>query len=514
MKKLQQTLWISIFILLTTEMVLAQAPDMEWQKSLGGSNSEQAQSVQQTLDGGYIIAGYSYSNDGDVSGNHGNSDFWIVKLNSQGIIEWQKSHGGSSEDGAYSIQQTEDGGYIVAGISNSTDGDVIGNRGGYDYWIMKLDETGNFDGQVTRGGSGNDYAYSIQQTLDGGYIVAGESNSTDWDVTGNHGGPDYWIVKINSQGSIEWQKSLGGSGNDRANAIRQTTDGGFIVAGYSNSTDGDVSGNQGGVDYWVVKLNNQGIIEWQKSLGGSGHDAAYSIQQTTDGGYIVAGLSLSNDGDVTGNQGEDDYWIVKMNALGGIEWQKSLGGSAIDRANSINETTDGGYIIAGYSLSTDGDVTGNHGLSDYWLVKLNISGEIEWKKTLGGSDSDRANSISQTTDGGYVVAGYSHSTNGDVTGNHGGSDFWVVKLDPDPLGIDEFSSQINIYPNPASNILNISTKELIETISIFNQLGQKVMNSSHSETEVQLNISALPANLYFIVVTTEKSRETFKIVVQ
>src|SRR5690606_9169211 len=130
-------------------MVLAQAPDMEWQKSLGGSNSEQAQSVQQTLDGGYIIAGYSYSNDGDVSGNHGNSDFWIVKLNSQGIIEWQKSHGGSSEDGAYSIQQTEDGGYIVAGISNSTDGDVIGNRGGYDYWIMKLDETGNFDGQVT-----------------------------------------------------------------------------------------------------------------------------------------------------------------------------------------------------------------------------------------------------------------------------------------------------------------------------------------------------------------------------
>src|SRR5690606_15934938 len=158
---------------------------------------------------------------------------------------------------------------------------------------------------------GDDIAYSIQQTFDGGYILAGESNSTDWDVTGNHGGFDYWVVKISDQGSIQWQNSLGGSGNDRANSIIQTTDGGYIVTGYSNSTDGDVSGNHGGVDFWVVKLNNQGVIEWQKSLGGSNSDAAYNIQQTEDGGYVVAGLSSSNDGDVSENQAGEDFWVVK-----------------------------------------------------------------------------------------------------------------------------------------------------------------------------------------------------------
>ena len=176
------------------------------------------------------------------------------------------------------------------------------------------------------GGSEYDAALSIQQTTDGGYIVAGLSLSNDNDVSGNHGGEDYWIVKLTSTGSIEWQKSLGGSGEDRASSVIQTTDGGYIIAGTSNSNDGDVSGNHGRDDYWIVKLSSTGILEWQKSLGGSGDDDANSIQQTTDGGYIIAGGSNSNDGDVSGNHGSDDYWIVKLAPSGSIEWQKSLGG--------------------------------------------------------------------------------------------------------------------------------------------------------------------------------------------
>src|SRR5690606_6864627 len=226
------------------------------------------------------------------------------------------------------------------------------------------------------------------------------------------------------------------------------------------------------------------------------------------------GLSLSNDGDVSANHGGDDYWVVKINDSGNIEWQKSLGGSQMDRANSVNQTADGGYIVTGFSMSTDGDVTENHGIQDYWMVKLNASGILQWQKSLGGSSSDYGKSTSQTADGGYIVAGVSSSNDGNVTGNNGSSDFWVVKLEPEPLGIDDLSTQISVYPNPVDDILNIAAKEPIQTISVFNPLGQKVMSSSHNETEVQMNFSALSANMYFVVVETERASETYKIVVQ
>jgi len=238
-----------------------------------------------------------------------------------------------------------------------------------------------------------------------------------------------------AQPTIEWQKSLGGSANEKAHSIQQTFDGGFIITGWTRSNNGDVSGYHGGGscdagDYWVVKLDAESpsSIVWQKCLGGSLGDAANSIQQTTDGGYVVVGFTNSNDGDVSGNHGLSDYWVVKLDALGDIVWQKCLGGHSSDGASSIQQTTDGGYIVAGFTNSNDGDVSGNHGLSDYWVVKLNSSGSIEWQRCLGGSDYDGAYFIQQTTDSGYVIAGLSYSNDGDVSGNHGGEDYWVVKL--------------------------------------------------------------------------------------
>jgi hypothetical protein len=180
-----------------------------------------------------------------------------------------------------------------------------------------------------------------------------------------------------------------------------------------------------------VKLNGNGEIQWQKSLGGSDYDCAMSIQQTSDGGYIVAGVSLSIDGDVTGALGNYDYWVVKLDENSAIQWQRSLGGTNSDSANLIQQTSEGGYIVAGQSNSNNEDVTGNHGNSDYWVVKLSGSGDIQWEKSLGGSDYEAARAIQQTTDGGYIVAGWSTSTDGDVTGNHGNDDYWVVKLGPD-----------------------------------------------------------------------------------
>jgi hypothetical protein len=423
---------------------------IQWQKSLGGSLDDFATCIQQTADGGYIVGGYTMSpNDGDVTGNHGSSDFWIVKLNATGDTIWKKSLGGSGVDEAYSIQQTADGGYIVAGTSNSPDGDVTGNNGG-DYWIVKLNETGDITWEKSLGGLTDDAtATSVKQTTDGGYIIAGYSGSNDGNVTGNHGGNDYWIVKLNSTGNIIWEKSLGGTDDDRAYSVQQTTDGGYIVAGGSKSNNGNPSGNHGIYDYWIVKLDNAGSVTWQKSIGGGGEDVANSISQTADGGYIVAGYSNSIDDDITGNHGTYDYWIVKLDNAGNITWQKSLGGTNTDIAKSIKQTADGGYIVGGYTSSDDGDVSGTHGSAfghyDYWLVKLDNVGNLTWQKTLGGVGYEYAQDVLQTSDGNYIMAGYTGSVtgDGDVLNNHGNFDYWIVKLDAVvlPITLISFTAQ-------------------------------------------------------------------------
>ena len=479
---------VLLFIVFILAAAISNAqPAIEWRKSLGGTADDYANSIQQTNDGGYIFAGQSNSNNGDVTGNHGGSDYWIVKINSTGAIEWQKSLGGSGDDWANSIQQTTDGGYIFAGASMSNDGDVTGNHGLSDYWIVKLNSAGDIEWQKALGGKADDLAYSVQQTTDGGYIVVGSSYSNDGDVTGHHGDageegfPDYWIVKLNSSGDIEWQKSLGGSDWDKAFSIQQTTDGGYIVAGASYSQDGDVTGNHGGSDYWIVKLYSEGNIEWQKSMGGTISDDARLIQQTIDGGYIVAGESYSNDGDVTGKHGGYDYWIVKLDSGGSIEWQKTLGGTSLDGAVSIQQSIDSSYIVSGWSGSNDNDVTGNQGGYDYWIVKLDSGGSIEWQKTLGGIEDDFANSVQQTTDGGYIVAGSSYSNDGDVTGHHGTNkyfDIWIVKLSP-YNGIEEEQvneNSINIYPNPVNSLIVVSCP-LIENknanIRVYDLMGRE-----------------------------------------
>ncbi len=412
-------------------------PHIQWQKTLGGSNFDQPFSIQQTYSGGYIVAGFTLSNDGDVTGKNKSNDFWIVKLDVSGNLQWQKTLGGSRIDFANSIQQTNDGGYIVAGSTESNDGDVTGNNGGNDYWVVKLDAIGNIQWQKTLGGSGWDKAQSIQQTNDGGYIVTGLTESDDGDVTGNKGRANYWVVKLDVSGNIQWQKTIGGSNYDQAKSIQQTLDGGYVLAGYTLSNDGDVTGNKGDEDYWVVKLDVSGNLQWQKTMGGSNKDQANSIRQTNDGGFVVAGWTSSWDGDVTENKAWMDYWVVKLDISGNLQWQKTMGGSNWDKANSIRQTNDGGFVVAGFTGSNDGDVTLSKGQSDYWVVKLDGSGNLQWEKTLGGSERDEGNSIQQTKDGGYIVAGYSKSNDGDVTGNKGSSDYWIVKLSPEGTILQE-----------------------------------------------------------------------------
>ena len=433
----------------------------------------------------------------------------------QPTIEWQKSLGGLGNDNSYSIQQTNDGGYIVSGVSDSNDGDVSGNHGNTDFWVMKLTSIGTIEWQKSLGGTSDEDANSIQQTNDGGYIVVGGSESNDGDVSGNHGSQDIWVVKLNITGAIEWQKSLGGTESESAFSIQQTNDGGYIVLGVSFSNDGDVSGNHGNGDYWAVKLSSIGTIEWQKSLGGTGQDFAFSIQQTTDAGYIVAGLSNSNDGDVSGNHGASlDYWVVKISSLGAIEWQKSLGGSNSDQARSIQQTNDGGYIVTGESDSNDGDVSGNHGSQDIWVVKLNITGAIEWQKSLGGTESENVFTIQQTNDGGFIVAGGSSSNDGDVSGNHGDVDCWLVKLATSQQSIENFQPDLfSVFPNPAQNTIHVKTdnKLIGKPYVIYDNTARVVLSGKLNAENTIIELSSLSGGSYLFSVG-ENLQQTFKII--
>jgi len=329
----------------------------QWAKTYGGSEDDYAFSIQQTSDGGYVVAGVTESFFDE------SADIWILKLASDGTIEWQKTYGRDHGDGAYSIQQTSDGGYVVAGYYPSV---------GWNIWVLKLSSDGNIEWQkYYRGNYDQERGRSIQQTTDGGYIVA--SDPVHWDQPESD--YDISVSKLTSNGDIEWYKTYRGSENDHAYSIQQTTEGGYVVAGETESF------GAGNSDIWILKLASDGTIEWQKTYGGYASDGANSIRQTVDGGYVVAGQSNSF------GAGNSDIWVLKLASDGTVEWQKTYGGSQKDDAYSIQQTSDGGYVVAGQTDSFGA------GSIDIWVLKLASDGTVEWQKTYGGYASDAAGSI-------------------------------------------------------------------------------------------------------------------------
>ncbi len=351
--------------------------------------------------------------------------------------------GGDQDDRSAFIQQTSDGGFILGGLSQSSlNGDVSDtSNGGLDCWIIKLDGTGSVTWSRLYGGDSEDEFKQIKQTADGGFIFcATTSSSLNGDVTDtSRGGLDCWVVKLDAGGNPVWNVVIGGNNDEIAGAIQQTTDGGYILGGYSySSTSMDVTGVLRGLnDYWVVKLNDTGSIVWNRLLGGSGEEQLSDIIQTSDGGYVASGYSTSSaNGNVSGSvTGIFDYWIIKLNASGNPVWNRLVGGleNPDEFPTSLRQTPDGGYIVAGKSSAgASGNITGtNKGLNDYLIVKLDGSGNLAWNKLLGGAGDDAACSAQPTADGGYIVAGTTtSSSSGDISqAGYGAEDIWVVKLD-------------------------------------------------------------------------------------
>ncbi|WP_452220623.1 hypothetical protein [Lacinutrix salivirga] len=410
--------------------------EIDYVTVLGGSKNESAQSVKKTIDGGYIILGFTQSNDQDITDKQDESyDYWILKFNAQNQLEWSKTYGGSQNDRGNEIIQTQDGGYAIVGYSNSNNGDVTENAGSLDYWVAKLDPSGNITWQKSFGYSGADSGTTIIQTNDNGYLISGVLDVSASGGEGNtrnaqarHAGGDYWTIKLDSSGALEWSKYYGGSFTDTPYGVVQTEDNGFIMVGSSDSADVDITNNKGSYDFWVIKISNTGEILWEKNYGGSEIDEARNITATTDGNYIIAGDTRSNTTDVSSNNGAADLWLVKINPLGEIIWEQNYGGTGFDVARDIKNTQDGGFIISGSSRSADGDVTENKGQNDAWIIKVNSSGSLLWQQSVGGSDIDFSYGVAELNDGSVVAVGESNSNDGDILENKGFTDLLLIKI--------------------------------------------------------------------------------------
>lgn len=406
--------------------MFCQTPTIQWERSYGGTSSDYIYSILQLTDNGFAMVGAVLSFDGDVVGNHGHSDAWYLEIDSAGSIKRSKCFGGSDYDGAFSLDTVRNNGFYIGGITSSCDGDISHCIGGADYWVLRVDSNLNILWEKTFGGTDEDELRSIKTTPDGGCVLFGYTLSVDGDISGAHGcsgcTPDFWIAKIDSLGNLQWNRALGGTGYEWGNSIALSSDGGYVMAGNATLVNGDITASNGLSDYWVIKLNSLGQLVWQHCLGGSLEDLAKSILATRDGGYMVSGSTLSSDGDVSTNHGYEDNWIVKLDSIGQIIWKCSLGGSNAERGVSVQEDSDGSYLVLSETLSSNGQVTGFHGYNDYWVSKIDSIGNLLWQKTLGGSYFDNPTALLILNDADCIVVGYSNSVDGDITGNHGGID--------------------------------------------------------------------------------------------
>jgi hypothetical protein len=525
---------------LTLNLQAQTAPAIQWDKTFRGTVNDLLYSLQQTTDGGYILGGQSTSGIGGdkTEANKGlyyTTDYWVIKTDAAGNKLWDRTIGGNKEDQLVCLQQTTDGGYILGGFSNS---DIGGdksqpNKGtstSCDYWVVKLDASGNKLWDKTFGGASWDELRSLQQTADGGYILGGFSGSG---IGGDKsqapkGGDDFWILKLDAAGNKIWDKTIGGTNGSRLKHLKQTSDGGYLLGGTSGSgIGGDKSqACRGVLDYWVVKTDAAGNKVWDKTFGGSATDELGSLQQTTDGGYIIGGTSESGiSGDKSqsyyGSQGLQDYWLVKTDGNGNKLWDKTIGGNAHDTFASLQQTADGGYIVGGTSHSgISGDKSeAPYGLNDFWIVKLKASGAILWDKIYGRSSNEVLFALQQTTNGGYILGGFTDYVN---KYRQGLLDYWIVKVDTSPTGMQEteVGSAISISPNPSQGKFTLKLSNLTfttATVTVSDLLGRVVLQKDIPVTTNQLSEELTIPNtkgIYLLQLKTGEQTLTRKIVVE
>lgn len=461
-------------------LLYSQAPGLEWQKAFGGSNTEIAESMIQTPSGDIVAVGFTDSSDGDIADPKGEDDGLVVKLNASGNVLWSRTLGGSSYDRAYSIVLMPDQTYMVLAGTSSTDGDVEGNNGDWNLWLVHLDPNGEIIAQKIIETQRTVTPKSLQLLADGFYIAGSGGPVND---------KDFFIMKVNTVGEPVWERYYGGSGKDQVNKMIATSTNDAILVGISWSTDGDVSGNQGGTDCWAVKVNENGEMDWEKSFGGSALDICNSVTETSDHSFVGCGVTFSNDGDVE----KSGSWIFKFDTSGNLEWQTTVESELILDLLDIIQTEDLNYVVSGAGKE---DVLWLPP-TKMFLAKIDATeGNTLWENTFGGSNGpDVAYAVLQSQDGGYLLGGSTNSSDGDVTGYHGGDDVWIVKTYPDQLYTVEMEAgSFKYYPNPAKDLIYFSEK--LKNTMIFDLQG-KILLQSRGNSEF-INVSGLTSGVYIL----------------
>jgi hypothetical protein len=407
------------------------AAQSSWQRIYGGPDDDYAYSVRRTGDGNYIVGG------GTSSYGHGQSDFYLLKITSTGETLWTRTYGGDSSEYVPCVRQTADNGFVMVGTTNSF-GPPRSNA-----WLVKADANGDTQWTRTYGGSSWDYGETVRQTFDGGYIIAGSTWS--WGA----GRTDAWLVKTDAAGDTQWTRVYGGSEYEGFWDILQTSDSGYVCSGFTNTY------GHGGPDVWLVKTNASGDTQWTRTIGGSDFDEGYSIGQTADGGYIVLGATISF------GAGFYDFYLIRTDAQGETLWTRTYGGDNDDEGFGVQQTRDGGFILVGQTR------TFGLGNFDAWLIKTDASGDSLWAHTFGDTAADWCNSVEQTPDDGYIIAGQDGSIQWPF------SQVYVVKTDVNGhIGIGESHDSrparpvVQVLPNPfvAHTALRGHTRERVAVL--------------------------------------------------
>lgn len=417
--------------------------EIEWLSTYGGSDVDEAVAVENTADGGFIVLGTTQSTDGDVTGKTANdADYWLLKLSSEGILEWEQTYGGTEDDRATSLSKTSDGGFVISGYSRSNNGDVTGNEGFYDYWLVKVTSSGSLVWEKNFGFSGNDQAFHVFETTDGGFFATGfldvsasggagddfQDDGTSIDREAQHGVGEFWAIRMDANGNKLWRRYFGGSDNDRSYDALQTSDGGFLMVGASESNDFDIIDSKGSYDLWAVRIDANGSLLWTRSFGGTQIDIGYSVAETMSGNYILVGDSRSSDMDVSSPKGNADVWVVMFDDAGDLMWERSYGGPEFESARAITPLASGQFAIMGNSRSGSGDLNQNQGQNDAWLLFIDSNGALRAQASVGGSGLDFADGAIETSENKILIVGSSESDDGDITENKGSKDILIALL--------------------------------------------------------------------------------------
>ncbi|NPU89427.1 MAG: fibronectin type III domain-containing protein [Fervidobacterium sp.] len=397
-------------------------PTVQKQEVLGGTGQDTSRRIIKTADGGYILVASTQS--AKLEGFKGESDILVVKLTKELNVEWMKLLGGAGWDEAADVKEVEDG-YIVLGytLSKEIAGQV--NKGGWDYLLAKLDKEGNIKWLKLYGGTGNDIPSRVIATSEGGFIIAGTTNSVNGDTGGNIGTWESWLLKLDAEGNILASRTFGGLDRDKAVDVVELEDG-YLVANVTYSLEGNIPYNHGTSDIWLFKVSKDlKDITLNKAYGGTDQDEVSRIIKTNDGNFLMVGYTTSVDGDVQANAGFWDILVAKIDSKGEIIWLKTFGGTEEDIAYAAAEFPDGGFAIVGHTLSK---VDGQKGAADIWLIDIDNDGNLRWSKTYGGSLADYASDVFIDEDGTIIIVGTSFSRNGDIGKNIGGSDIWIFKV--------------------------------------------------------------------------------------